>query len=147
MTSMSEARFRELTDAFGSDPSKWPERERSLALQLLEAHPALGAVLDEAAALDFELDAIMAAPEIAIAPSPAEVRAPANLNLKGLLNAFWPFGGLWQPAAGLVAASAAGFIVGMTFTDLPAETTTTVISDQVTIVERALGADVEESFL
>lgn len=146
MTSMSEARFRELADAFGSDPSKWPERERPMALQLLEAHPALHDILDDAASLDFELDAMMATPEIALAPSPAEVRAPASLNLKGLLNTLWPFGGLWQPAAGLVAASAAGFIVGMTFTDLPAEITTTV-SDQVTIVERALGADVEENFL
>jgi len=146
MTSMSEARFRELADAFGSDPSKWPELERPMALQLLEAHPALRAVLDEAAVLDFELDAMMAVPELTIVPSPAEVRAPASRNLKGLLNTLWPFGGLWQPAAGLVAASAAGFIIGMTFTDLPTETTTTV-SDQVTIIERALGADVEESFL
>ena len=146
MTSMSEARFRELADAFGSDPSKWPEQERPMALQLLEAHPTLRDVLNEAAALDFELDAMMAAPERTIAPSPAEVRAPASLNLKGLLNTLWPFGGLWQPAAGLVAASAAGFIVGMTFTDLPTETST-MVNDQVTIVERALGADVEESFL
>lgn len=146
MTSMSEARFRELADAFGSDPSKWPEQERPMALQLLEVHPALRDVLNEAAALDFELDAMMATPERAIAPSPAEVRASVSLNLKGLLNTLWPFGGLWQPAAGLVAASAAGFIIGMTFTDLPTETTTTV-NDQVTIVERALGADVEENFL
>lgn len=146
MTSMSEARFRELADAFGSDPSKWPELERPMAFQLLETHPVLRAVLDEAAALDFELDAMMAVPEITIIPSPAEVRAPASLNLKGLLNTLWPFGGLWQPAAGLVAASAAGFIIGMTFTDLPTETTMTV-SDQVTIIERALGADVEENFL
>lgn len=147
MTSMSEARFRELTDAFGSDPSKWPERERATAFQLLENKPALRAVLDEVSALDFELGAMMATPEIAIAPSPAEVRAPASLNLQGLLNAFWPFGGLWQPAAGLIAASAAGFIIGMTFTDLPAETSSTAVNDQVTIIERALGADVEENFL
>ncbi|WP_323795360.1 hypothetical protein [Nisaea sp.] len=146
MTSMNEARFRELADAFGSDPSKWPEQERQMALQLLEAHPALRDVLNEAAALDFELDAMMAAPERAIAPASAEVRAPASLKLKGLMNTLWPFGGLWQPAAGLVAASAAGFIIGVTFTDLPTETSTTV-NDQVTIVERALGADVEENFL
>ena len=147
MTSMSEARFRELADAFGSDPSKWPERERPQAFDLLANDPALHDVLNEAAALDFELDAMMVVPEIVITPSPTEVRAPVSLNLKGLLNTLWPFGGLWQPAAGLVAASAAGFILGMTFTDLPSETTTTVVNDQVTIVERALGADVEENFL
>jgi len=145
MTSMSEARFGELVDAFGSDPSKWPEQERPMAHQLLEADPELRDVLNEAAALDFELDAMMASPERTITPSPAEVRASASLTLKGLLNTFWPFGGLWQPVAGLVAASVAGFITGMTFTDLPTETTTTV-NDQVTIVERALGADVEENF-
>ncbi len=146
MTSMNDARFRELADAFGSDPSKWPEQERPMALQFLETNPALQAVLDDAETLDFELDAMMDVHEITIAPSPADVRAPASLNLKGLLNTLWPFGDLWQPAAGLVAASAAGFIVGMTFTDLPGETATTV-NDQVTIIERALGADVEESFL
>ncbi|MEP3112847.1 hypothetical protein [Nisaea sp.] len=146
MTSMSEARFRELADAFGGNPSKWPEHERPLALQLLEIHPALQTVLDEAETLDFELDAMMATQEITIVPSPDKVRAPAGLNLKGLLNTLWPFGGLWQPAAGLVAASAAGFIVGITFTDLPAETDTT-LNDQVTMIERALGADVEENFL
>lgn len=143
MTTMSEARFRELADAFGGDLSKWPERERPAAMQLLGEAPRLNAVLSEESVFDIEIQALMAAPDnIEITPI-FDVRAPSGISAQGLLSMLWPFGGIWQPAAGLVAASAAGFIFGMTFTDLPSDTVTAQ-NDQITIVERALGADVTE---
>tara|TARA_R110002012_G_scaffold208332_3_gene378402 strand:+ start:368 stop:808 length:441 start_codon:yes stop_codon:yes gene_type:complete len=143
MTRMSEARFRELADAFGGDLTKWPERDRPAATRLLGEQPRLNAVLSEETLFDTELEALMAAPEPIEIRAQSDIRAPAGFSAQGLLNMLWPFGGIWQPAAGLVAASAAGFIFGMTFTDLPSDSATAQ-SDQITIVERALGADLTE---
>lgn len=143
MTMMNESRFRELADAFGGDLSKWPERERPAAIQLLAALPRLNVVLSEETILDSELEALLVLPETVQVDVTPATRTAFRFSTQGLLNMFWPFGEIWQPTAGLVAAGAAGFIFGMTFTDLPADTATAQY-DQITIVERALGADVTE---
>jgi len=140
MREMSETRFRELADAFGSDIAKWPSSERDAARSLLSERPDLEPVLAEWADLDAALADILSDAELPPVPY-AEPRRV--LDLRGMFSALWPFGGLWQPAAGLVAASAAGFIVGISLTDLPAETPT-LYDDQLTIVEYALGAETLE---
>ncbi|MBO6563000.1 MAG: hypothetical protein JJ959_20820 [Nisaea sp.] len=140
MREMTETRFRELADAFGSDLAKWPSSERDAARALLSERRDLEAVLAEWAELDAALTDIL--DEAELQPRPVAELGGA-FDLRGFLSALWPFGGLWQPAAGLVAASAAGFIVGISLTDLPAETTN-VYDDQLTIVESALGAETLE---
>lgn len=140
MRKMSETRFRELADAFGSDLAKWPSPERVAARSLLSERPDLEGVLAEWADLDAVLAGVLNEAEL----PPARLARPRGaLDLRGMLSALWPFGGLWQPAAGLAAASAAGFIVGISLTDLPVETTY-VYDDQLTIMERALGAETLE---
>lgn len=140
MTQMSETRFRDLAEAFGSDLAKWPAADRDAARALLSERPDLEAVLNEWVDLDAALAGFLNEAELPIVP----VAEPSvAFDLRGLFSALWPFGGLWQPAAGLVAASAAGFIVGISFTDLPADTAT-VYDDQLMIVERALGAETLE---
>ncbi|WP_193180891.1 hypothetical protein [Nisaea sediminum] len=137
---MSETRFTELAEAFGSDLAKWPAPERDAARSLLSEQPGLEAVLNEWANLDAALAGFLNEAEL---PSVPVAKPSIAFDLRGLFSALWPFGGLWQPAAGLVAASAAGFIVGISLTDLPADTAT-VFDDQLTIVERALGAETLE---
>lgn len=140
MREMTETRFRELADAFGSDLEKWPAAERYAARILLSERPNLETDLADWATLDADLAGLLREAELPPVPVADPSRA---FDLRGLFSALWPFGGLWQPAAGLVAASAAGFIVGISLTDLPAETAT-VYDDQLTIVERALGAETLE---
>lgn len=142
MSDMTDARFRDLADAFGGDIAKWPDEDRDAARALLSRSPEIASVLQEAAAFDTLLDGFMAEAEYVPQASveDAALRQAGRFDIRSFLSTLWPFGGLWQPAAGLVAASAAGFIVGISLTDLPAETAT-LYDDQLTIVERALGAE------
>ena len=58
VTPLTEARFRDIVDAYGADPLRWPEEERAAASIFARNHPDIAqAVLDEARALDAWLDA------------------------------------------------------------------------------------------
>ncbi len=58
VTSLAEARFREIVDAYGADPIRWPEAERAAAAIFARNHADIAQpVLDEARALDAWLDA------------------------------------------------------------------------------------------
>jgi hypothetical protein len=64
---MDQVRLRALLDAYGADPERWPEAERTAAQSLLAGSEAARAELAAAAALDATLDALAEPP----APSPA----------------------------------------------------------------------------
>lgn len=53
---MDERRFRDILDAYGAEPRRWPERERAAALAFLRDHPQAEQWRTEAAALDAALD-------------------------------------------------------------------------------------------
>ena len=58
VTSLTEARFRDIVDAYGADAARWPEEERAAAAIFARNHPELAAgLLEEARALDAWLDA------------------------------------------------------------------------------------------
>ncbi|UUX50017.1 hypothetical protein NUH88_21835 [Nisaea acidiphila] len=146
MTEMTITRFRELADAFGGNLERWPEQERDAALALLSKTPDLSPVLHASSELDALLDGFMNDAEL---HDTGFMRDPileqgGGFDIRGLLNSLWPFGGLWQPAAGLAVASLAGFLVGVNIDDLSATEASTAYTDQLTIVERALGADALE---
>jgi hypothetical protein len=111
-------RFRELVDAYGGDPRRWPLTERGPAAELLAASAEARAVLAEAAALDQLLDR---APPTAPATLDAE-RLIARATAAGQERPFVPLAGvmrptgrrLWLRAASLAAATIIGFVVGWT---------------------------------
>ncbi len=84
------ARFRDLLDAFGAEPLRWPEAERDAALALLESSAEARAALEAEARFDALLDE-----GPALAPSPALARRilaatpQARLTLGERLKAFW----------------------------------------------------------
>lgn len=111
-------RFRELMDAYGGDPRRWPPAERPPAAALLAASAEARALLAEAAALDRLLDE---APPSAPATLDAErliARATAAAQERPsfrTVGAMRPAGrGLWLRAASLAAATIIGFVVGWT---------------------------------
>jgi len=117
---MTIERLREILEAYGAEPRRWPEAERDAALALIGRLPEaralrdgarrLDALLDEAAPLmDLELDAagIVARVKTAkVTPMAGKVRRPPPRAGNGRLSFGWP------SFAGLAAAAAAGFIVG-----------------------------------
>lgn len=108
------ARFRQIVEAYGAAPQRWPEAERAWALALLAGSAEARAFRDEAAALDALLDRVEATE-----PSPeliADVLAAASPSAwRGWGSLLWPFGPLWQPVTGLALAAVFGVMLGAAF--------------------------------
>lgn len=98
-------RFRELLDAYGAEPRRWPEAERASAEQFMAENAVARALADEARGLDAWLDAgwspetseLTVARVVRAAPSPRAI-----LSRLGLAS-----------GVGWAAAAAAGLLVGL----------------------------------
>jgi hypothetical protein len=102
---MTPKRLQELIDAYGAEPARWPEAERSDAQAYIAGHPQSREVLAAARALDLTLDA-WALPPIAVGLRQHVLsRAPSQPMQ-------WSWRRLWLSGAGLAAACAAGALVG-----------------------------------
>jgi hypothetical protein len=117
---MNFARFKELVDAYGGDPKRWPAAERAAAEDFAARDPAARAALDEAARLDALLDAMtVKAPavdpaRIAAAASAAAQEPAGNVvPLARARKAPRPALARWGRGAALAAATVAGFVIGM----------------------------------
>ena len=118
---MQLERFRELVDAYGGDPSRWPAAERGPAAGLLAGSPEARALLAEAGALDRLLDRTEPlSPPILDAERLID-RVTASAQERPIVHsvgAMQPPGrGLWLRAASLAAAAVIGFMVGWTQLD------------------------------
>lgn len=106
---MNAERFETLAEAFGGAISRWPAAERDAAVALMLARPDwAGGVLAQAGELDTRLNAY-AAPRAPTALAEWIVAKAPRPSKTGWVAWLWPAG----MGAGLAAASAAGFIVGM----------------------------------
>lgn len=109
---MTPDRFETLAEAFGADIARWPAREREAAatLMIAEARWAAG-VLSRADDLDAILGVHIAPRASAALTDRIVASAPAKRR-PHILTWLAPAG----LGAGLAAACAAGFIVGVQFT-------------------------------
>jgi len=108
---ITQGRLLEIIAAYGADPRRWPEAERSEAEALLARSEPARAALAEARALDGLLDGLPAlAPEIAASTLAARAIAAGQRPLARPARGGW----LWlaPSAAGLAAAALAGFFIG-----------------------------------
>ena len=138
-------RFAMIVDAYGAEPSAWPDDERDDALALLATSEAAVRLRDEAAVLDSLLDdAPVLEPPAALksrilerAPKPAVSWAD---RVDRLAEIAWPFGPRWQPVAALAAAAVLGVLVGVA---VPQASQAEASSTDIT--ELAFGPDVDWS--
>ena len=105
---MTETRFRELLDAYGADPRRWPADERGAA-EAFSASAQAQTSLAEARQLDAALEAFAS-------PGPSfelrqAVLAAAPRGRSSPFSRVRPFG-LWS-GAGWAAAAAAGVVLGV----------------------------------
>jgi hypothetical protein len=107
---MTEERFLALADAYGGDMARWPADEQIDAKAWRLAHGARAiAILNEAGALDLLLDSGSVA-----SPGPVlrdRIVASARTARKPV-RAF-----IWASATGLMAACAAGVMLGANLSD------------------------------
>lgn len=105
MTEPFHTRAAEIIAAYGADPARWPEAERTTALDVIAASPVLTAALAEARVLDGDLTAWAQAP---VAPGDAAVAAAAAARIA--LHRPRPFV-RWAMGTGLAASLAAGLVL------------------------------------
>jgi hypothetical protein len=107
-------RLKVLLDAYGADPERWPDDQRTAARELLTNSAETRAYVQQAAVLDTLLDAApMTAPPgldaaalaARIMRMPAPVTAPATS---------WRFSFGWPNFATLAAAAVFGLVIGWT---------------------------------
>lgn len=134
---MTEDRLIELIEAWGADPSAFPEAERAAARAMLAAQPArFAAAIAEARALDAALERMpeilpsLALTEALIASAPKARPATGGFRLPK----FAP----WAPASGF-AALAAGLFMGVMVA--PAASASSDTSEVESVIEHALGYD------
>lgn len=113
---MTIERLRQILDAFGADPARWPKAERDAALALLAASPEAQRLREEARRFDALLNEASEAVELRLDAKGvvAAIRdATGNVHrLSKPARPKSPLIGAWPGFAGLAAAAAAGFIVG-----------------------------------
>lgn len=112
---MTMERLKQLLDAFGAKPERWPDAERAAASALIEGSPEAQRLLRDAAALDRLLDEAETAPV---------TRALEDRILAGLPERMAPSGGVaakasrawssrhWLPASALAASLVLGLAAG-----------------------------------
>jgi hypothetical protein len=111
-------RFRELMDAYGAEPARWPANERAAAEALLAVNAeaaqlrkraaALDALLDKAAGMASAIDA-----ERLVASVTAQPQRSAEIVQLRPARSASP-GTFWLKVASLAAAATIGFLVGVT---------------------------------
>jgi hypothetical protein len=108
------ARFRDLIDAYGADPRRWPPGERAEGEALIARSPEAAALRQKAAALDALLDLAPApaAPRLEAATLAARIAAAPQETIRPALLRFRDQ--FWIRAVGLAAAAIIGFVVGTT---------------------------------
>ena len=113
---MTLERFAALVDAFGAEARRWPPAERAAAVAFAADNAAAAALLHEAAALDAQLDADVAAPATAAARQAVIAALPvAPVSTAQRWREFLALLGGWQIAAPAMAmALVAGINIGAT---------------------------------
>ena len=115
---MALDRFRDLLDAYGADPHRWPTDRRAAAEALVAASVEARAARDEAAALDRMLDLAPApapSPELmarVLAAAPRGAHARRRGWLTRLFAGLDPAGTPFRPAGALAAALILGVLTG-----------------------------------
>lgn len=110
---MTARRFRDILDAYGADPVRWPDGEREAARVFAAAHAEAGAWLADARSLD---DRLMAIDDVAVSErlhfqtvakmiAANDVTGPMPESKPRRLAVFWAGAGL--------AACLAGAALGM----------------------------------
>lgn len=117
---MTEQRVYTLIAAYGADPVRWPEDEREAAMALLDATPALRAILNEALTIDGFLDTNhhrqVLTPEAILAqlPAPGLIERIQRWGQR-VLDWLTPSApsDFWRPAVAAMVPLALGVAIGV----------------------------------
>lgn len=120
-TDIDLQRLRELIDAYGAEPRRWPESERKAATRLLDDSVQARQWLAQARATDALLDGLQAPPPPEALRERLLSRTPQRRGPGPALAALWRDMGGWSLAGPALAAGLAlGVGMGVGVSPLPA---------------------------
>ena len=111
-------RFRTIVDAYGADPSKWPEAERDAALSFLGSASEAAPIVEQAAQLDTMLESVpLVEPsselERMVAAIPEKSRSTSNRIEFETWRSMVSLTTLWKPTLAATLAIVLGIITGV----------------------------------
>ena len=113
---MTEGKFEELLDRYGSDLSLWPARDREAGRAMLEQNTAARALLNAQKSVDAQLDEAMVVPH----PHGLEQKVMARFAAQKRRIEFGNWRMLfWKPAFAAACSLAFGFYLGAANQALP----------------------------
>ena len=138
---MNIQRFRQLLDAYGAAPARWPESERSAAQALLERSAEARQLAAQAARLD-ELLNHAEAPKRVLGPAALAERIASTPQIRSSpqQKTEWRLAIGWPRLMALAAAAVAGFVVGWSGWDaqfIASPQLDPIIADIITDLEAA----------
>lgn len=135
---MTPDRFRELLDAYGAEPARWPENEREAALAFANADASAGAMLDETKRLDALIAGMQIKPPVIdtariVAAATRLAQEPDTSNVVAFAakrRVARPVM-MWARGAALAAATVCGFVIGMSDQGALSDSSALDLLDQV----------------
>tara|TARA_R110001599_G_scaffold37184_10_gene115762 strand:+ start:1399 stop:1851 length:453 start_codon:yes stop_codon:yes gene_type:complete len=108
------ARFKTVVETYGARAESWPKADLPMMQKLLASSDVARSLLRQEAKFD-QLLSDKSNP--IVAPSGLMGRVLMNaedINQGSFLKSLWPFGSIWQPAAGMAMAACLGILLGFT---------------------------------
>ena len=150
-SAMALEEFEKLLDQWGAELAYWEADKAAAARRLLAASEPAKALLKRFQTLDglLQQGPVMAAsPELKarVVADAVAMTGTENGELAELIASLWPFGPVWRPAAGLIAAAFLGVIIGTTNLVQPAESAIAgaALTEEVISLAQMAGSDLED---
>ncbi|MAZ04615.1 MAG: hypothetical protein CMN56_15885 [Sneathiella sp.] len=108
------ARFKAVVETYGARVESWPKADLHMMKRLLSSSDVARSLLRQETKFD-QLLSDESKP--IVAPSGLMGRVLMNaedINQGSFLKSLWPFGSIWQPAAGMAMAACIGILLGFT---------------------------------
>ena len=107
-------RFKAIVETYGARENAWPKDELPLMEKLLSSSDVARSLLRQEQKFD-QLLQDLSRPETTSSDLLGRVMMNAEeINPGPLLKSLWPFGSIWQPAAGMAMAACLGILLGFT---------------------------------
>ncbi|WP_334130325.1 hypothetical protein [Sneathiella sp.] len=111
-------RFKSVVETYGAREEAWPAADLPMMQRLLETSAVARSLLRQETKFDLLLQQESRIPPASAALLGRVLRSAEDVNRGSFLKSLWPFGSLWQPAAGMAMAACLGILLGFASPDI-----------------------------
>ena len=105
-------RFKTVVETYGAREDAWPDADVPMMQRLLESSDVARSLLRQEAKFDQFIAELSPAPYASSHLLGRVLESAEEINQGPFLKSLWPFGSIWQPAAGMAVAACLGIFLG-----------------------------------